>query len=274
MRRMKLSNSSRTLKLLFKARNSLVRKADYFIAISSEIRQQLVDIGVDDNKIVCISNGINIKKFSPVPENIKSLLRRKLSLPEDETIFVYTGRIVVSKGILLLMEVWKQLLLQYNNIHLLLVGSGKGSFDDCDREAYDYMIKQKLEKHISLTGSVDNVNEYLMSSNIFVLPSDYEGFSLALLEGLACGLPSIATKVGGANDLIQNYKNGLLISPKDKEGLKTAIEWMLEQRPQWETMGKRARESAEKYSIEAVANTYIELFEHLKERKIPGNNPL
>jgi len=274
LRRMKISKSSRIIKLLFKTRNYLVRKADCFIAISSEIRQQLIDIGVDDNKILCISNGINIKKFSPVPANIKSGLRQKLSLPEDAIIVVYSGRLVVSKGILLLLEVWKQLLLQNNNIHLLLVGSGKGSFDDCDREAYDYMVKQKLEKNVSLTGSVDNVNEYLMASDIFVLPSDYEGFSLALLEGLACALPSIATKVGGAADIIQNYKNGLLINPKDKEGLKTAIEWMLEQRPQWETMGKRARESAEKHSIEAVANTYFELFEHLKEGKISGNKVL
>ena len=128
LRRMKISKSSRIIKLLFKARNYLVRKADCFIAISSEIRQQLIDIGVDDNKILCISNGINIKKFSPAPANIKSGLRHKLSLPEDAIIFVYTGRIVVSKGILLLLEVWKQLLLQYNNIHLLLVGSGKRFF--------------------------------------------------------------------------------------------------------------------------------------------------
>jgi glycosyltransferase involved in cell wall biosynthesis len=204
-------------KVIVQDANYLVRKADCFIAISLEIRQQLIDIGVDDKKILCITNGINIKKFSPAPANIKSGLRQKLSLPEDVIIFVYTGRIVVSKGILLLLEVWKQLMLQYNNIHLLLVGSGKGSFDDCDREAYDYIVKQKLEKNISLTGSVDNVNEYLMASDIFVLPSDYEGFSLALLEGLACALPSIATKVGGATDIIQNYKNGLLINPKIKK---------------------------------------------------------
>lgn len=267
LKRMNLSKSSPMVRLLRAVRNPLIKRADYFVAISSEIKQQLIDIGVDSNKILCVSNGIDITKFSPASEETRSELRRKLSLPADATIVVYAGRLVISKGILVLVEIWNNLLRNNNNIHLLLVGSGKGSFDDCEDELSSYMKEHGLEKHISITGSVDNVNEYLMASNIFVLPSEYEGFSLALLEGLACALPAVATKVGGATDLIQNCRNGILIDPKDKQGLETAIGWMLEKRPQWETIGKNARESAERYSIDLVANKYIELFEYLIESK-------
>lgn len=267
LKKMNLSKSSPMLKLLQAVRNPLVRRADYFVAISSEIKQQLIDIGVDTNKIFCISNGIDITKFSPPSEETRSNLRRKLSLPPDAIIVVYTGRLVRSKGILVLVEIWNKLLRNNSNIHLLLVGSGKGSFDNCEDELHRYIKEHKLEEHISITGSVDNVNEYLMASNIFVLPSEYEGFSLALLEGLACALPAVATRVGGATDLIQDCRNGILIDPNDKQGLETAIGWMLEKRSEWEAIGKSARERAERYSIDVVANKYIDLFERLVENR-------
>lgn len=267
LKRMKLSKSSFIVRLLRTMRNPLIKRADYFVAISSEIKQQLIDIGVDSNKILCVSNGIDTTKFSPASEETRSNLRKKLSLPGDAIIIVYVGRLVISKGILVLVEIWNNLLQHNNNIHLLLVGSGKGSFDDCEDELNSYIKEHGLEKHVLITGSVDNVNEYLMASNIFVLPSEYEGFSLALLEGLACALPAVATRVGGATDLIQNCKNGILIDPKDKQGLETAIGWILEKRQQWDAIGKSARESAERYSIDVVANKYIDLFEHLVNSK-------
>lgn len=270
LRRMRLSTTSPILKALRMMRNRVIRRADHFIAITPEIRRQLMDIGVDERKIVCIENGIDIERFSPAQAGTRNGLRRKLSLPEDAAIVAYAGRLVVSKGILRLAEAWESLLSSRKDIHLLLVGTGQGSFDDCEVELKEYVAAHGFEKHVSFTGSVDNVDEYLMASNIFVLPSDYEGFSLALLEGLACALPTVATRVGGAIDLIQNGRNGLLIEPKDTQELKAALEWVLERRQQWEEMGRRARESARKYGIDDVADKYIALFARLMERKRPA----
>jgi glycosyltransferase involved in cell wall biosynthesis len=96
-----------------------------------------------------------------------------------------------------------------NNMYSPVAGRiWKRFFDDCDREAYDYMVKQKLEKHISLTGSVDNVNEYLMASDIFVLPSDYEGFSWLCLRVSVC--PALNCHEGQWATVSFRIMNGLL----------------------------------------------------------------
>ena len=81
------------------------------------------------------------------------------------------------------------------DLFLLLVGSAD-SHDSCETEAREYMLTHEGEGKI--TGTVDNVSEYLRASDVFIFLSHFEGFSLSILEALATGLPSIVTNVGGA----------------------------------------------------------------------------
>lgn len=266
LRRMNLSLPQKLLrsillKLSWIIRNSLIKRANCFVSISSEIRRELISLKVDPQKIRPIPNGIDLDKFSSVSVDEKLRIRQKLSLPTDKVVFTFTGRLAASKGLPLLVEIWKELVKKYQHIHLVLVGSGKGSFDSCEDELRDYIKVSKLERSVSLTGEVDNVYDYLQASNVFVFPSEYEGFGLSIVEALACGLPTVTTRVGVAIELIENYKNGILVNPKDQEGMQTAMEWLLDHKSLWADIGTNARKSmVEKYSMEVVAEKYLEMF--------------
>ena len=248
-------------------RNIVLRRADQFVAISVEIQDALTRMGVDPGKIRSIPNATNPDKFLPATSDEKLILRRKLGLPEGCVLFTYSGRLVKSKGVLLLIRVWKELLDKHRAIHLVMLGAGAEFPDRCDNELRDYIDSNHMGAHVTLTGRVDNVPEYLRASDVFVLPSELEGLSVALIEALACGLPAIATLVGGAAEMIQHGKNGFLILPKSHAALKNAIEWILDHREKWPVLSRNARQTTvKKYSIDAVSDSYIEMFLGLRRR--------
>lgn len=259
-KKMGLSKSSILLKFLRSERNFVIKRIDSFIAISSEIRKILVDIEVEPEKIHFIPNGIETERFHPILNDRKIKLRKKLSLPVDKTILVFTGRLAISKGVLFLTEVFNILIKKYKDIHLVFVGSGGNSFDDCEHEIKKFITDNKIESHVTLTGLVNNVNEYLMASDMFVFPSEYEGFGLSIIEALSCGLPVVVTKVGIARDIVENYTNGIVVNIGSKQEFQNAIEWILNHKDQWVRLGKNARESVMKYSMEEISDKYREMF--------------
>ena len=98
LKKMKISRSSILLNLIISARNFLFRRTDCYVAISSEIKQQLFDIGIISNKIYTIHHGINTEKFSPVSLEEKMTMRKKYSLPEDKIIFAWGSISLIFKN--------------------------------------------------------------------------------------------------------------------------------------------------------------------------------
>jgi glycosyltransferase involved in cell wall biosynthesis len=90
-------------------------------------------------------------------------------------------------------------------------------------------------------------------------PTEYEGFSLALVEALACAMPVAVTAVGAAPDLIRHGQNGFLFPPKDKAAMLTVLNLALEQRPRWPAIGEAARDSVAPFDLKVVADRYSEL---------------
>jgi glycosyltransferase involved in cell wall biosynthesis len=206
----------------------------------------------------------------PVKYEKKQTIRNKLSLPAEKTIFVYTGRLTYNKGIMLLVQAWEKVKKRYDDIYLLLIGPGKGSHRSCEEELRKFLNEHNLEDSVSITGEVADVTEYLQAADIFVFPSEYEGFSISLLEALACALPSIATRVGSAPEIIINRKNGILIRSRNELELEEAFYWLLSNKEQWAMIGNNARQSIiEQYSMDVVANKYVSLFEDLKGQLNP-----
>jgi len=238
----------------------LVKRADCIVAISPEIKRALAGFGVPPDRIQSIPNGTDPNQFCPLPRDRALALRGKLSLATDRVIVVYTGRLIGSKGLPLLLEVWNELVAHNKDIQLVLVGTGEGSHDSCESELRTYVKLHSLKDSVLFTGEVSNVHEYLQASDIFVFPSEHEGFSLSLVEALACGLPSVVTSVGVASELIENYKTGILVNPKDKEGLKGALDWLLHHKEKWPAMKQQARQRGEQYSMEVIADRYHALF--------------
>ncbi len=240
-------------------RGFMLRRADYVIAISEQIRAQLLERGVAAAHIRQIPNAVDTERFHPVTREERRTLRSKLGLPLDKTVFIFSGRLSRAKGLPMLIEAWPGLVERHPDLYLVIVGSGKLSFDDCEESIRTFVSERHLSGCVKFAGESDRVYEYLQAADLFVFPTDYEGFSLALVEALACAMPVVVTAVGAAPDLIRQGKNGFLFPPKDPTAMLAALHAALEQRARWPEIGEAARESVAPFDLRLVADRYSAL---------------
>jgi glycosyltransferase involved in cell wall biosynthesis len=264
---MGMGANSLLLSLLSRLRKAAAARVDRYIAISGDIRARLIAEGIDAAKIVEIPNGINTQKFAPVSAARRAQLRANLQLPRDARLLVYTGRLAVSKGVMMLMDVWGELAPQYPREHLLLVGSGAGSIDDCESAARQFAHSHGLDDRVTFTGSVPNVSEYLQAADIFVFPSHSEGFGLSILEAMSVGLPMVCTRVGVAAGLEPEAGVRLLVTPMIRSEFRDSLNSLLaDSRPVAEA-GSRVREVVMgHYSMSIVARQHAAVLATLAGR--------
>lgn len=262
--RMGLPSNSLLLRFLMALRRMAAHRVDRYIAISAEIRAKLVADGIDPQKIVAISNGINVDRFVPASADVRIRLRTALNLPADKLLLIYTGRLAVSKGVNLLMETWGEIALRRPDAHLVLVGTGAESLDDCEPGVRQYVNAHGLEDRVCFAGNVPNVHEYLQAADIFVFPSFYEGFGLSILEAMAVGLPMVCTRVGVAAELAAVPGVGLIVRPRDRQEFTIALERLLGDAQLRKQSGINARNAVQgRFSMSIVARHHADLFSEL-----------
>lgn len=241
-------------------RNQILFNADRFISISSSITKEYVKSGVSMWKIIGIPNGIEVQKFKPIETAIKEILKQKYHIP-SKAIFTYTGKLNSGKGLEFLLRVWNKIVKLNKNVHLYLVGSGGNQYISCEAELRSYIIENKLQNFVTITGYVDNVYEYLQCSDFFLFPSESEAFGISIIEALACELPVITTNVDGIVDIIEHRVNGLLINVDDEQGLQENILWCLENPEKAKILGINGRKTVQqRYSIDTIAEKHYITF--------------
>jgi glycosyltransferase involved in cell wall biosynthesis len=227
----------------------------------SDMTRELEDYGVDMNKATLIPQSVDDERYSKAAPDEKAALRKKLDLPQDHKIAVYTGRIVSYKGVPVLLRVWQKLLQTHKNISLVICGSGGVDIYACEDEVHKFAKDNNLDESVRFTGSVSNVDEYLRASDIFVLPTENDAFPLCLLEAMACAMPIITTTVGALKDVISHRKTGMVMEPGNADELHTALVDLLDDQDLCDTIGQNAlNEVRAKYTLDIVAQQYIDLF--------------
>ena len=234
-------------KSVFLAFIPILNQLDSFIVFSEESRKFFIKHGINSKKIQVIPNGVDTNLYSPGASQfyIKHNLKKCV---------VFVGRMTKIKN----PEVLIKSFLEINpnkNTKLVLVGTGdlekelKEMYGD-DRIIFTGLIKDE-EKKIDI----------LRSCQIFVLPSGYEGMSLALLEAMSSGLACIATDVGAHPELLKNA--GIVIPHNNlSHGLPMALNMLLENPWLVAEFGKRARKKILKsYSNETIMPKYVELYQ-------------
>ena len=193
-----------------------------------------------------IGNGIDNDKFPAKPASSGSRTVRLISV----------CRMVPRKGLEYLIEAMKEL--KNDSIVLELIGSGQ-ELDRIRRLVHD----SGLEAYVKLPGYVasENLYAHYYRADIFVLPSLSESFGQVLLEAMSCGLPIVASAVGGIPETIRDWRNGLLIPPRDPAALAAAVRWLAANRDQRERMGRQNAEDArERFSWPKIAVQYEGLY--------------
>jgi glycosyltransferase involved in cell wall biosynthesis/O-antigen/teichoic acid export membrane protein len=271
--RMRLPGLRLLASIWSRCRAALLRRADAVVAISEEMRSLLLCMGVAAERIHLIPNGIDTDRFAPATDAQRVELRRRFGLPADRSLVLYVGRLAFSKGVLDLAEAWQTVSRAHPQAHLVLLGSGSHSGDDCERRLREQIHATGLADRVTFAGETDNVHEYLQAADLFVMPSHSEGFCLALVEAMACGLPVVSTPVGVAPELIRDGDNGLLAACRQPGDLARALSSALDHTEQWSTLGAKARAAvAPRFSMPRIACAYQALFDSLRDEQLASAN--
>jgi glycosyltransferase involved in cell wall biosynthesis len=266
--RLGLTPSSAAVRPLIRARNAVLRRADAFVAISSEIAGELEATGVPGRHVYTLPNGVDTAKFAPADAAERAALRGRLRLP-DGPLAVFTGRLVTYKGLPRLLQAWRELRSSGGAGTLVLVGAGGSDLHNCEHELRDYAERHHFRDSLIFAGPVENVEDYLRAADAFVFPTENEAFGVSLLEAMACGLPAIATPVGGIRDFVTHGHNGLLVEPGNVQQLREALATALSGGDRVAALGRAARATVlARFSDEAVADGYLALFATLRDRAL------
>jgi glycosyltransferase involved in cell wall biosynthesis len=229
-----------------------------YVVPTQEIKQELVSYGFPENKIQHLANGVDTDRFKPVSAGEKAECRRQLNLPYIK-IITYAGRLEPGKGVEILLAAWEKVYREFPETHLLVLGEGRLREDlELLKENRDY------GRSMHLLGLVKETEKYLQSSDLFVLPSQAEGLSNALLEAMACGLPVVASDLPGTREVVSTGVNGLLAKAADPEDLQENIRALLAAKIDGAALGAEARKTIiSGYDIKLIARRYMTLYQTL-----------
>lgn len=219
--------------------------------LSSFNQEHLLKWGVDPEKIFVVPRGVNIQSFSP--NNGKILLKQQLGIKNDETVILYVGRLDLVKGVDYLIKAASKILSDYDKVKFLIVGEGslKSKYEK---------ISSELSDKIIFLGYRTDIPDLMNISDIFILTSLSEGACNAVLEASASGLPVIATAVGEVPEIISNAETGVLIQPKDVEGVVKSLKKLIENPFIAQKMGKQGRKRIKEKYAEQIIYDKLEHF--------------
>ena len=229
----------------------LYAKTDAVACISRVLQDEALAFGIEPSRVHLLPNAIDMVRFSPADADDRTRRRRALGLADDQVVCMYVGRLSREKGVLELVEAWKAA--RADNAVLLLVGPDMpGSPWDAGPSARAFVDANGLQASVRFLGPTENPADVLQLADVAVLPSHFEALGLAAIEALACGLPVVASRVGGIPDFVADDTNGLLVPPKDAGSLAVALRTMLTDHNRRARMAASARASVAEYDERLV----------------------
>jgi glycosyltransferase involved in cell wall biosynthesis len=227
-----------------------LKRFDALAAVSDEVAQRLLESGVPAEKIKTIANGIDVQAFEhgqPLPA---------LSVTGGKVVGT-VARLDLQKGFEYLLRAVRELCNSFYGLKVVIVGEGP------DRKAIEGMVQEYgLQSNVVLAGQQSDMPGVYAAMDIFVLPSLNEGLPMTILEAMAASKPVVATRVGAIPKVINDGENGLLVDPRDTDGLRNAIASLLADPGKCRRMGEKAHEWVSRnYTSEAMALKYRQLYE-------------
>lgn len=240
--------------IYYPAEKFLSRFTDGLITINQEDyrRAQKFHAG---KTILIPGVGIDLDKFQK-KDPTQQEIRNKLGIPESKIILMSVGELTKRKNHMVMIEALARL----KEYDILYVICGDGPLKAQLRaKAEELGVRDRLK----LLGFRKDIAELHKAADIFVFPSLQEGLPVALMEAMASGLPIVASKIRGNEDLINNNQGGYLVNPTDSEQVAKAIEKMIQNPKKREKMEKRNLEIITKYGQETVLQKMDEFFDEI-----------
>lgn len=206
--------------------HAALSRASRIFSVSDSLRQVALSCGITAAKLQVVGNGVDIAKFSPQPQ---SSARGSLGIPLQSKVIVTVGGLVERKGFHRVIAAMPQLLKQFPNLTYLIIG-GPSPEGDWTKQLQQLVSDLQLEDAVKFLGpmAAEKLSQPLSAADVFVLSSRNEGWANVLLEAMACGLPVVATDVGGNREVVSRPDLGVVVPFDDHEALVNAITQSLE----------------------------------------------
>lgn len=232
-----------------------LRRCDRIIVVSNKLKEKVLSIENKLRNIITIYNGADPEKFRHIP---KDTARRMLGIKKQDKMILYIGNLIAIKGVDNLIKAFAKLLEKYDkkeSMTLFLIGDGD------ERGNLTNLAKTLLvENKVSFLGAKphNEIPLWLNAADFFVLPSLSEGFPLVIPEAMMCGVPIVATNVGGISEAITNKNTGLLIEPDNVDAISEAISLYLKDEQFTQDIVRNAKSSSKEFTWETNAkNTFL-----------------
>lgn len=228
------------------------------VAISQGVLAALTKGNVPLSRIRLIPSGVDTMRFTPDPL-VRERLRSQYGIDEQTPLVVSVGALVERKGHDLLLTAAHYLKEKGYRLRYFLCGEGP-----LRNPLVDQAQTLGLTQEVQFTGFCPNIPEFLAAADFFVHVPHHEGLGVAVLEALAAGLPTIASRVGGIPELIEEGKTGILIPPQDAQSLSTSLLQLLEHPSLAHQLGKAGQMFVQKHfdvrsMVQANEALYLEL---------------
>ena len=244
------------------------REVDRFVAVSGEIEAELIALGMPPHRVVRIPNGVDLERFHPVGDGERAAIRARMDLPAAGVLYAFAGRVATQKRLPALLEQWPRVRAAVGGAALLVAGAnrstGSGGADGADDAVPEALLRQD---GVRLLGHVSEMPDLLRAADVFVLPSDREGLSNAMLEACASGLPTVAAAIGGAEDFVETGVNGYLYPVDDMDAMGDAMIALGTDAERRGRVGRAARATVEaRYDIRQTAARLLDTYAALRDR--------
>lgn len=254
----KLFNNSLTKRL----NRYIISRMDRVVAVSDDLADSLYKIGIKKQKIEIVPNGVS-GRFKP---GNRVLCRQKQDLPEKAFIVLFVGLFVPVKGLDVLIDALSKWRTE-TDWKCVLVGDGPEKTDIVDR-----ILRHELNRQFVFAGRqpVECIPAWMQAADVLVLPSRSEGRPNVAIEAQACGIPVVATRVGGTAEIVMDGKTGVLVDPENSDALENALRIMKRNENLRLEMGKRANEfiSEQGFTWKDNAEKLNNLYRKLLEEKV------
>ena len=185
---------------------NIIKKCDALIVPSEFSKRQLMNqFGISDEKIHAVLNGVN-QKYKPIPKSLE--LKYRLGL-KDEKVLLFLGGLKKRKKVFFLIDVFLELLGQFSDpLKLIIAGSGPLK-SDLER----YVRHNEISEKVIFTGFIAEEEKILFYNlaDVFVFPSEMEGFGFSPAEAMACGKPVVVSNSGALPEVVENERNGFVV---------------------------------------------------------------
>lgn len=261
-----LLSSRRDMGILRKTKHELAYRlvnhiSDRVLAVSEEVKRFCIDTDhVDPEKISVVYNGVDLRHIAAEEPQANPLANAEWA--DASHIVTCVANIRRIKGIDVLVRTAQRVCRELPNATFLIAGTAYEG--DYSREITEMIRATGLEKNIKLLGFVGDPVPLLKMSHAFCLLSHSEGFSNALLEAMACGVPSVVTRVGGNPEAIHDGENGFLVPVGDDAAAAERLLFLLRNPERAVQIGQAGRTSAEtRFSADTMINKLISLYRDL-----------